>query len=174
LLETFLRAPRQELSMNLLFLQMPIPLHRTNLLFSTSLCVAFQVAGMIATYFMKYTKRSQIFVLIGVPLCVLGMGVLLYLVDMGDGRIGKEAAFMTAKSLVGIGRGSIKRQHRSPCKPWFRCKKFWLLLRCSFASMSVGGAVGTRWEVLRNSVLLSFILTNVQQCRQSNMAKHSA
>lgn len=91
--------------MNLLFLQMPIPLHRTNLLLSNSLRVAFQVADMITTYFMKYTERSQIFVLIDVPLCVLGMGVLLYLVDMGDGRIGNEAAFMTAKSLVGIGRG---------------------------------------------------------------------
>lgn len=49
---------------------------------------------------MKYTKRSQVWVLIGVPLCVLGIA-LLYLVDMGDGRSGNEASFVPAKSLIG-------------------------------------------------------------------------
>jgi hypothetical protein len=58
---------------------MPIALHKTNLLLSNSLRLAFQVADIFAAYFMKYKTPSQVFVLTGFSLCVLGMGVLLYL-----------------------------------------------------------------------------------------------
>ncbi|KAK2777032.1 hypothetical protein FQN52_003259 [Onygenales sp. PD_12] len=37
-----------------------------------SLLVAFQVAGLFIAVFMKYSKRSRIWVFIGLPMCVLG------------------------------------------------------------------------------------------------------
>ncbi|KAJ5364887.1 uncharacterized protein N7496_010600 [Penicillium cataractarum] len=108
-----------------------------------SLRVAFQVAGIFAAFFMKYTKRSQIWVLTGVPLCVLGMGVLLYIVDMGNGRIGNEAAFVTAKSLIGIGRGFYQTAAQVSAQAVVSRQDVSVVTAVFFASMSVGGAIGT-------------------------------
>ncbi|KAL4882188.1 siderophore iron transporter mirA [Aspergillus karnatakaensis] len=108
-----------------------------------SLRVAFQVAGIFAAYFMKFTKRSQIWVFTGVPLCVLGMGVLLYLVDMGDGKVGNEAAFITAKSLIGIGRGFYQTAAQVSVQAKVSRGEVSVVTAVFFAAMSVGGAIGT-------------------------------
>ncbi|KAJ5952920.1 uncharacterized protein N7479_011333 [Penicillium vulpinum] len=108
-----------------------------------SLRVAFQVAGIFAAFFMKYTKRSQIWVLVGVPLCVLGMGVLLYLVDMGDGRSGNEVSFITAKSLIGVGRGFYQTAAQVSVQAVVSRQDVSVVTAVFFASMSVGGAIGT-------------------------------
>ncbi|KAJ5691990.1 hypothetical protein N7462_001413 [Penicillium macrosclerotiorum] len=107
-----------------------------------SLRVAFQVAGIFAAFFMKYTKRSQIFVIFGVCLCVLGMGVLLYLVDM-DGHVGNEASLVTAKSLIGIGRGFYQTAAQVSVQAVVSRQEVSVVTAVFFASMSVGGAIGT-------------------------------
>lgn len=94
---------------------------------------------------MKYTRRSQIWVLTGVPLCVLGMGVLLYLVDMGTGRVGNEAAFITAKSLIGIGRGFYQTASQVSVQARVSRGEVSVVTAVFFAAMSVGAAIGTRY-----------------------------
>lgn len=127
-----------------LYSLLSFPPHKTDVKSSNSLRVAFQVAGIFAAFFMKYTKRSQIWVLIGVPLCVLGMGVLLYLVDMGDGRSGNEASFVAAKSLIGIGRGFYQTAAQVSVQAVVSRQDVSVVTAVFFASMSVGGAIGTR------------------------------
>lgn len=102
---------------------------------------------------MKYTKRSQIWVLIGVPLCVLGMGVLLYLVDMGGGRVGSEVSFITAKSLIGIGRGFYQTAAQVSVQAVVTRQEVSVVTAVFFASMSVGGAIGTRYVFQSNAFL---------------------
>ncbi|KAL4799605.1 siderophore iron transporter mirA [Aspergillus venezuelensis] len=108
-----------------------------------SLRVSFQVSSIFAAYCMKYTKRSQIWVFTGVPLCVLGMGVLLYLVDMGGGKTGNEAAFITAKSLIGIGRGFYQTASQVSVQATVSRGEVGVVTGVFFAAMSLGGAVGT-------------------------------
>ncbi|KAJ5305701.1 hypothetical protein N7508_004716 [Penicillium antarcticum] len=119
-----------------------------------SLCVSSQVAGICAAYFMKYTKQSQILVLIGVPLCLLGMGVLLYLLGMGNGRTGNEAAFVTAKSLIGIGRGFYQTAAQVSVQAMVSRQEVSVVSAVFFASMSMGSAVGTSvaGAIWRNSL----------------------
>lgn len=93
---------------------------------------------------MRWSRRSQIWVLTGVPLSVLGMGVLLYLVDMGDGRVGNEAAFITAKSLIGIGRGFYQTASQVSVQSKVTRQEVAVVTAVFFAAMSVGGAIGTR------------------------------
>lgn len=102
------------------------------------------MAGIFASLFMKYTRRSQIWVLGGVPLCVLGMGIVLYLVDMGNGKTGSEAAFVTAKSLIGIGRGFYQTAAQVSVQAVVSRQEVSVVTAVFFASMSVGGAIGTR------------------------------
>ncbi|RDW87007.1 putative Siderophore iron transporter mirA [Aspergillus mulundensis] len=108
-----------------------------------SLRVAFQVSGIFAAYFMKFTKRSQIWVLAGVPLCVLGMGVLLHLVDLGGAKVGTEAAFVAAKSLIGIGRGFYQTASQVSVQASVSRGEVSVVTAVFFAAMSVGGAIGT-------------------------------
>ncbi|KAL4952927.1 siderophore iron transporter mirA [Aspergillus filifer] len=108
-----------------------------------SLRVSFQVSSIFAAYAMKYTKRSQVWIIAGVPLCILGMGVLLYLVDMGSGKTGTEAAFITAKSLIGIGRGFYQTASQVAVQATVSRGEVGVGTGVFFAAMSVGGAVGT-------------------------------
>jgi len=107
---------------------------------------------MFAAFFMKYTKRSQIWVLVGVPLCVLGMGILLHLVDIGNGQVGSEVAFITAKSLIGIGRGFYQTAAQVSVQAVVSRQEVSVVTAVFFASMSVGGAVGTRYVRTTRSI----------------------
>ncbi|KAB8225858.1 major facilitator superfamily domain-containing protein [Aspergillus novoparasiticus] len=117
------------------------PGHATRI--DNALRVSFQASGIFAGLFMKYTKRSQIWVLIGAPLCVLGMGILLYLIDMGDGKMGNEASFVTAKALIGIGRGFYQTASQVSAQAVVTKQELSVVTAVFFASMGVGGAIGT-------------------------------
>ncbi|RAQ79178.1 enterobactin transporter MirA [Aspergillus flavus] len=117
------------------------PGHATRI--DNALRVSFQASGIFAGLFMKYTKRSQIWVLIGAPLCVLGMGILLYLIDMGDGKMGNEASFVTAKALIGIGRGFYQTASQVSAQAVVTKQEISVVTAVFFASMGVGGAIGT-------------------------------
>lgn len=106
---------------------------------------------------MKYTKRSQVWVLIGVPLCVLGMGALLYLADMGDGRSGNEASFVAAKSLIGIGREFYQTAAQVSVQAVVSRQDVSVVTAVFFASMSVGGAIGTRQAATPSHILGSLL-----------------
>ncbi|KAL4930342.1 major facilitator superfamily domain-containing protein [Aspergillus undulatus] len=105
--------------------------------------VAFQVSGIFAAYFMKFTKRSQIWVFTGVPLCVLGMGVLLYLVDMGDDRVGTEAAFVTRKAPHRYRARLLPDGVQVSVQAKDSRGEVSVVTAVFFAAMSVGGAIGT-------------------------------
>ncbi|KAL2220503.1 putative transporter [Thermoascus aurantiacus ATCC 26904] len=117
------------------------PGHATRI--DNSLRVAFQVSGIVASLLMKYSKRSQICALIGVPMCVLGQGILIYLIDMGNGRTGNEASFVAAKSLIGVGRGFYQTASQVSVQAVVSKQELAVVTAVFFASMSVGGAIGT-------------------------------
>lgn len=121
---------------------------------------------------MKYTRRSQIWVLTGVPLCVLGMGVLLYLVDMGNGRSGNEASFVAAKSLIGVGRGFYQTAAQVSVQAMVSRQDVSVVTAVFFASMSVGGAIGTRYVI--SPVFFNCFSDLSVQCRWRDMEKYSA
>lgn len=117
---------------------------------------------------MKYTKRSQIWVLTGVPLCVLGMGVLLYLVDMGNGRSGNEASFVAAKSLIGVGRGFYQTAAQVSVQAMVSRQDVSVVTAVFFASMSVGGAIGTRYvQSFPEQVFFSYFCSDSLFCAAS-------
>lgn len=59
---------------------------------------------MVGALCMRVSKRAKPWVLVGVPLCILGQGLQIYLVNIGGTHPANEASFITAKALVGIGR----------------------------------------------------------------------
>lgn len=92
---------------------------------------------------MKYTKRSQVYVFIGVPLVVLGQGLQIYFVNM-NGDSANEASFVTAKSLVGVGRAFYQTAAQVSIQALVAKEDVPVVTGVYFAAMNLGGAIGTR------------------------------
>ncbi|KKK25630.1 siderophore iron transporter mirA [Aspergillus rambellii] len=89
-----------------------------------SLRVAFQVAGIFAAYFMKFTRRSQIWSWPEYPFAF-------------------SASFIAAKSLIGVGRGFYQTAAQVSVQAVVSRQEVSVVTAVFFASMSVGGAIGT-------------------------------
>ncbi|KAH7136728.1 major facilitator superfamily domain-containing protein [Dactylonectria estremocensis] len=116
------------------------PGHSTRI--DNALRVAFQIGSVVVGLLMKYTKRSQIFVFIGVPLVVLGQGLQIYFVNM-NGDSANEASFVTAKSLVGVGRAFYQTAAQVTIQGLVAKEDVPVVTGVYFAAMNLGGAIGT-------------------------------
>ncbi|KAF4460949.1 major facilitator [Fusarium albosuccineum] len=116
------------------------PGHSTRI--DNALRVAFQIASVLVGVLMKYTKRTQIYVYIGVPLVVLGQGLQIYFVNMlGDSA--NEASFITAKTLVGVGRAFYQTAAQVSIQALVAKDDVPVVTGVYYAAMNFGGAVGT-------------------------------
>ncbi|RKL00780.1 hypothetical protein BFJ68_g12646 [Fusarium oxysporum] len=104
-----------------------------------ALRVAFQIASVLVGVLMKYTKRSQIFVFIGVPLCVLGQGLMIHFVNMNGGHA-NEASFITAKTLVGVGRAFYQTAAQVSIQALVAKEDVPVVTGVYYAAMNFGGA----------------------------------
>ncbi|KAM5347292.1 hypothetical protein ACJ41O_010297 [Fusarium nematophilum] len=116
------------------------PGHSTRI--DNALRVAFQIASVLVGTLMKYTKRTQIWVFIGVPLCVLGQGLQIYFVNM-NGDSANEACFITAKTLVGVGRAFYQTAAQVSIQALVAKEDVPVVTGVYYAAMNFGGAVGT-------------------------------
>lgn len=111
---------------------------------SNSLRVSFQIASMICALCMRYSKRAKLWILLGVPLCLLGQGLQIYLVNMHGVKSANEASFTTAKTLVGVGRGFYQTAVQVAVQAVVDRDEVAIATGVFFASMNFGGAIGTR------------------------------
>ncbi|KAL3601078.1 hypothetical protein FPOAC2_05332 [Fusarium poae] len=116
------------------------PGHATRI--DNALRVAFQIASVLVGILMKYSKRSQIFVFIGVPLCVLGQGLMIHLVNINGGHA-NEVSFITAKTLVGVGRAFYQTAAQVSIQALVAKEDVPVVTGVYYAAMNFGGAVGT-------------------------------
>lgn len=111
---------------------------------SNSLRVAFQISSLVAALLMRFTHRAKLWILIGVPLLVLGQGLQVYFVNIDDTRTANEVLFVTAKSLAGVGRGFYQTAAQVSVQAVVPRSEVGIVTAVFFASMNLGGAIGTR------------------------------
>ena len=104
---------------------------------------------------MRYTERSQIFVLIGVPVVVLGQGLQIYLVNKDGNGPANEVSFITAKTLVGVGRAFYQTAAQVSIQAIVDKGDVPVVTAVYFAAMSFGAAIGTRYVSLLGMAHLS-------------------
>ncbi|KAK7429423.1 hypothetical protein QQZ08_004015 [Neonectria magnoliae] len=131
-----------------------------------SLRVSFQIASVLVGLLMKCTKRSQIYVFIGVPLVVLGQGLQIYFVNM-HGESANEASFVTAKTLVGVGRAFYQTAAQVSIQALVAKEDVPVVTGVYFAAMSLSGAVGTSvsgaiWNNLLPKKLAKYLPDNAK------------
>ncbi|KAJ6447247.1 siderophore iron transporter mirA [Purpureocillium lavendulum] len=110
---------------------------------SNSLRVAFQISGLFVAVGIKYTKNAHYWALAGPPLVILGQGVMIYLVDMGDGRHGSEAAFIASKVVSGVGRALWQTAAQVSVQAVVSRQEVAVATGIFQAANSVGAAIGT-------------------------------
>lgn len=93
---------------------------------------------------MHYSKRAKIWILIGVCLCLLGQGLEIYLVNINRIHPANEASFITAKTIVGVGRGFYQTAAQVCVQAVVRRDEVAVATGVFFAAMNLGGAIGTR------------------------------
>ncbi|ETS85312.1 Siderophore iron transporter mirA [Pestalotiopsis fici W106-1] len=108
-----------------------------------ALRVTFQISSVLVGLAMKYSKRSQIFVFIGVPLCVLGQGLQIYFTNMHGTHAASEICFITAKTLVGLGRGFYQTAAQVSIQSLVPREDVAVVTGVYFAAMNFGAAIGT-------------------------------
>ncbi|KAM0269039.1 hypothetical protein ACHAQH_009850 [Verticillium albo-atrum] len=67
--------------------------------------VAYNVGALLCGLLLKFVKHTKPFIIIGVVLILLAAGLPIYLTNVSGSHIGNEPAFITVKSLLGVGRG---------------------------------------------------------------------
>ncbi|KAH7169319.1 major facilitator superfamily domain-containing protein [Fusarium sp. MPI-SDFR-AT-0072] len=145
------------------------PGHATRI--DNALRVAFQIASVLVGILMKYTKRSQIFVFIGVPLCVLGQGLMIYFVNMNGGHA-NEASFITAKTLVGVGRAFYQTAAQVSIQALVAKEDVPVVTGVYYAAMNFGGAVGTSvGGAIWNNILPQKLTTYLPEQAKPNAFK---
>lgn len=67
--------------------------------------VTVDIFNVFGGLLMKYTKRSKIYALIGIPMLVLGHGLLVWFMRRSDGEMASYALLVMAEVFIGFGRG---------------------------------------------------------------------
>ncbi|KAF1847083.1 MFS general substrate transporter [Cucurbitaria berberidis CBS 394.84] len=67
--------------------------------------VAYNIGALVCGLSLKYVKQTKPFTILGVVLIILASGLPIYLTNISGTHIASEAAFITSKSLLGVGRG---------------------------------------------------------------------
>ncbi|EXA33798.1 hypothetical protein FOVG_15098 [Fusarium oxysporum f. sp. pisi HDV247] len=117
------------------------PGHATRI--DNALRVAVQVAAIFVGLFMKYTKRTQPSVFFGVPITILGQGLLIYFVSQDGGASNSnEASFVVAKVLIGIGLAFQGTGAQIAIQALVPHEDMPVATAVYFASMNLGGAIG--------------------------------
>lgn len=114
---------------------------------------------------MKYTKRTQIFVFIGVPLLVLGQGLQIYFVNMNGGSA-NEASFITAKTLAGVGRAFYQTAAQVSIQALVAKEDVPVVTGVYFAAMNFGAAIGTR--LVLDDAFRKYV-TDTRQCERCHL-----
>ncbi|KAI5865563.1 siderophore iron transporter mirA [Durotheca rogersii] len=125
-----------------------------------SLRVAFQISSLVVAVLMHYSKRAKIWILFGATLCVLGQGLQIYFVNIDGTHPANEASFVTAKTLVGIGRGFYQTAAQVCVQAVVNRDEVAVATGVYFASMSLGGAIGTS---ISGSIWRSNLLPKLSQ-----------
>ncbi|CAK7241625.1 MAG: hypothetical protein STHCBS139747_003091 [Sporothrix thermara] len=108
-----------------------------------SLRVSFQVASLAVGLLMKYTHRAKPFALFGVPLMILGQGLQIYFTSMPGARVANEASVVTAKVLVGVGRGFYQTAVQVSIQAVVAKEDVAVVTGVFFAAMNFGASIGT-------------------------------
>lgn len=107
-----------------------------------SLRVSFQIASVLAGVIMRYIRRTTLLVYIGAPLCLLGQGMMIYLVNVNGERMGTEVQLIVVKTIYGIGRGFYQTAAQVALQSVVSHQDVAVATAVFFSAMSVGGAVG--------------------------------
>ncbi|KAG8410346.1 hypothetical protein J3459_017156 [Metarhizium acridum] len=92
---------------------------------------------------MRYTRNAQMWILTGLPLVLLRQGLMIHLVNMGNGQHGAEVTLIVSKVLSGIFRAFFQTAGQVSVQAAVSQQELATITALFQAGNSVGGAIGT-------------------------------
>ncbi|KAK0439776.1 major facilitator superfamily domain-containing protein [Armillaria borealis] len=125
-----------------------------------SLRVAYQVASPLCGVVLKYIRRPKWCYYLGIPLMLLGQGLLIYFVSPGRDTTAVE--FCVAKILIGIGRSFYMNAGQVAVQSLARRQDVAVAVGIILAVTSLGGAIGSAISgAIWNNTLPSRLVENL-------------
>ncbi|OJD14060.1 hypothetical protein AJ78_05566 [Emergomyces pasteurianus Ep9510] len=111
---------------------------------NTSLNVAYQISRILTGILLRFSSRPQIWVYAGVPLCLLGQGLMIRFTNMPGGHVANTSSLVAAKVLVGVGRGLYHTASQVSVQAVVSKQQVAVATAVFLAWMTVGSAIGQR------------------------------
>lgn len=108
----------------------------------SSLIVAYEISSVFIGIFMRLFRRSKQCVFIGVPLVVLGQGLMVYFVNIPGERVASQAHLTLAYVLFGIGRGLYQTSAQVVVQSIVSQDKMAIATAVFYSAKSLGAAIG--------------------------------
>ncbi|KAK0187992.1 major facilitator superfamily domain-containing protein [Armillaria mellea] len=125
-----------------------------------SLRVAYQAASPLCGVVLKYIRRPKWCYYLGIPLMLLGQGLLIYFVSPGRDTTAVE--FCVAKILIGIGRSFYMNAGQVAVQSLARRQDVAVAVGIILALTSLGGAIGSAISgAVWNNTLPSRLVENL-------------
>lgn len=106
--------------------------------------VAYQIARILTGILLRFSSRPQIWVFVGVPLCILGQGLMIYFTDMSGGHVANTSSLVASKVIVGVGRGLYHTASQVSVQAVVSKQQLGVATAVFLAWMTVGSAIGQR------------------------------
>lgn len=111
---------------------------------SNAVVIAFQVARLVAGVAIRLSRRPLIWIYVGVPLGLLGQGLMIQFTNVANAGIADRASIVVARSLMGLARGL----HHTAALVAVQCdvpdQDLSMATALFLALMNVGAAIGER------------------------------
>ncbi|KAG5978788.1 hypothetical protein E4U55_005943 [Claviceps digitariae] len=139
--------------------------HESNVEDSNAVVIAFQVARLVAGVAIRWSRRPLIWIYIGVPLGMLGQGLMIRFTSEADAAIANRAAIVAARSLMGLARGL----HHTAALVVVQCdvpnQDLSMATALFLALMNVGAAIGESmsgaiWRATLGRKLVEYLPAN--------------
>lgn len=108
---------------------------------SNALIVTYQATRILTGILLRVTKRPYPFIVAGIPLVILGQGLLI---RFSGSQAANEASYVVAKVLMGVGRGIYHTAALVVLQAVVPQQQLAVATAVFLAMMTFGSAIGQR------------------------------
>ncbi|KAG6014108.1 hypothetical protein E4U43_006914 [Claviceps pusilla] len=116
-------------------------------LVNNAVVIAFQVARLVAGVAIRLSRRPLIWIYVGVPLGLLGQGLMIQFTNVANAGIADRASIVVARSLMGLARGL----HHTAAL---------VAVQCDVPDQDLSMANGSIWRATLSRKLVEYLPAN--------------